>query len=92
MILTSSWDTTVTDIVTHTFEVATLPTAHIAKIYDGENAPYGSRLPNTVNVVRTLGTPRSTLLSQYGVYAELILNNAYDVILLDTIQNVDTAE
>lgn len=91
MIDPNNWDTDVTDIVAHTFEIATLPVPHVAKASDNEFSYKGTRLPYTVNRVKTLGTPGNTLRSSYGVHIELQLNNAYDVILLDTMENITTS-
>ena len=64
-----------------------LPTPYIAKIYDRTDSDVGISIPEIVNIVRTLGTPSNTVKATNGVYAEIQMNNAYDIILLDTIKN-----
>lgn len=92
MIETSSWDTTVTDIVPYTWKTAALPTPYIAKLYDTIDSISGSVNPTIVNIVQKVGTPSDLLKVSgiHGVYAEIQLNNAYDVALLDTIYNMPT--
>lgn len=87
MIPTSSWRIGITTTSSYTYKEALLPTPYVATIADFENSDQGSSVPSIVNVVRTIGTPSNTLRITNGVYAEMKLNNAYDVILLDTIYN-----
>lgn len=90
MIDPSSWDTAITDIIPYTFNTAELPTPYIAKIYDKPDSESGESIPQVVNLVKTLGTPSNLIRATNGAYAEIQLNNAYDVILLDTILNTTT--
>lgn len=90
MIPTSSWDVTVNTTSSYLYKEAILPTPYIAKIYDKTDSDSGVAVPQLVNIVKTIGTPSNELRATNGVYATIELNNAYDVILLDTIQNTVT--
>jgi hypothetical protein len=87
MIATSSWDVGVTVTSSYVYKEAILPTPYIAKIYDRTDSDVGISIPEIVNIARTLGTPSNTVRATNGVYAEIQMNNAYDIILLDTIKN-----
>jgi hypothetical protein len=90
MIPTSSWDVGVNVTSSYTYKSAILPTPYVAKIYDRVNSVSGVSVPEIINITRTLGTPTDELRATNGVYATIQLNNAYDVILLDTIKNTTT--
>lgn len=90
MIAQSSWSISVTTTSSYTFSPAVLPTPYIAKIYDRPDSESGVTIPQIVNIVKTLGTPSNTIRATNSAYAEIQLNNAYDVILLDTILNTTT--
>lgn len=90
MIATSSWDVTVNITSSYLYKEAILPTPYIAKIYDRTDSDSGVNIPQLVNLVKTIGSPSNELLATNGVYASIQLNNAYDVILLDTILNTTT--
>lgn len=85
MILTSSWDVTVTDIVPYTFEPARLPRQYVGYAYDTVNSLSGDITGSVKSIVRTLGDTSTLIKGTCGAYVELRISNAYDVILLDTI-------
>ncbi len=88
MIPTSSWKPNLNTTASYTYFDASLPTPYVAKIYDRANSVSGVSAPEIINITRTLGTPSDELRVTNGVYATIQLNNAYDVILLDTIRNI----
>jgi hypothetical protein len=90
MIPTSSWATWINVTSSYEYKEAILPTPYVAKIYDRLDSNVGVNIPQLVNVVKKIGTPSNELLATNGVYASIQLNNAYDVILLDTILNTTT--
>jgi hypothetical protein len=90
MIPTSSWDIGVVFTSSYTFFPASLPVPYVAKIYDRANSVSGVSVPEVINITKTLGTPSDELRATNGIYATIQLNDAYDVILLDTIKNTTT--
>lgn len=90
MIAQSSWSISVTTTSSYVHKDAMLPTPYVAKIYDRTDSEVGTDVPQLVNLVKTIGTPSNELRATNGVYATIQLNNAYDVILLDTILNTTT--
>lgn len=90
MIPTSSWATWVNITSSYQYKEAILPTPYTAKIYDRPDSDSGVSVPQLINVVKKIGTPSDELRATNGVYATIQLNNAYDVILLDTILNTTT--
>lgn len=90
MIETSSWDVGVNITSSYLYKEAILPTPYVAKIYDRQDSESGVNVSQLVNVVKTIGTPSNELRATNGVYATIQLNNAYDVIVLDTILNTTT--
>lgn len=61
-----------------------LPTPYIAQIYDLPASLKGTN-SQFVGTFKTIGTPSSSVYTNRGVYADIRMNNAYDVILLDTL-------